>query len=481
MQQFERVADARLYLSIIAAGILSFTGVVIETSMNVIFPTLMEEFHISTSLVQWVTTGYLLILSVVIPTSSYLKQRFPLKHLFLCANLIFLAGTLCGAFAPNFAVLLLGRLLQGTGTGIALPLMFNIVMEQAPLNRIGFMMGAAMLVTALAPAVGPSFGGYIVTLWGWHMIFLSLVPVVLFSLITGLYAIRQSCSCGPRAFDFTGMFQIAVAFTTFLLACTEASSLAERPLPFIILTVLAVLFLGLFRRHEKRYTATGRTPLLRLLPLGSRAFAMSLVCLSIVMFLCLGTGFLLPNFAQICLHESPFTAGCILLPGCLVGALITPLCGRLYDKYGPRRPLLLGGFFVFLCMAVYQFIMRAPTVLLMTCAYVLFTIGQSLSMGNTMTYAISSLEERLRGDGNAIVTTVQQLSGAVGTAISAALVATFQLGLDHGSAAFAAATAAGTRTAFLVLLFLAVLHNLCIRRALQTPQAARKKEPACEN
>ena len=222
MQQFERVADARLYLSIIAAGILSFTGVVIETSMNVIFPTLMEEFHISTSLVQWVTTGYLLILSVIIPTSSYLKQRFPLKRLFLCANLIFLTGTLCGAFAPNFYVLLLGRLLQGTGTGIALPLMFNIVMEQAPLNRIGFMMGAAMLVTALAPAVGPSFGGYIVTAWGWHMIFLSLVPVVLFSLFTGLYAIRQSCSYGPRAFDFTGMFQIAVAFTTFLLACTEA-------------------------------------------------------------------------------------------------------------------------------------------------------------------------------------------------------------------------------------------------------------------
>lgn len=131
-------------------------------------------------------------------------------------------------------------------------------------------------------------------------------------------------------------------------------------------------------------------------------------------------------------------------------------------------------------MAVYQFIMRAPTVLLMTCAYVLFTIGQSLSMGNTMTYAISSLEERLRGDGNAITTTVQQLSGAVGTAISAALVATFQLGLEHGSDAFTAATATGTRTAFVVLFALAVLHNLFIRRALQNPQAA-DKEPAYEN
>lgn len=86
---FVRRADARLFLSIVAAGLLSFTGVVIETAMNVTFPTLMEEFSISTSTVQWLTTGYLLVLAVVIPTSSYLKQRFPLKKLFVAGNLLF--------------------------------------------------------------------------------------------------------------------------------------------------------------------------------------------------------------------------------------------------------------------------------------------------------------------------------------------------------------------------------------------------------
>lgn len=165
-EAFERRADAKLFLSIVAAGLLSFTGVVIETAMNVTFPTLMREFSVGTSTVQWLTTGYLLVLATVIPTSSFLKHRFPLKKLFVAGNLLFLCGTVLDAVAGNFPLLLLGRLLQGAGTGIGLPLMFNLVLDQAPLDKIGTMMGAAMLVCALAPAVGPSLGGFIVGQFG---------------------------------------------------------------------------------------------------------------------------------------------------------------------------------------------------------------------------------------------------------------------------------------------------------------------------
>ena len=166
-QEFERKLDRGLLLSIVATGLMSFTGVVIETAMNVTFPTLMQEFGIHLSTVQWITTGYLLVLAIVIPASAYLKQRFMSRRLFLFANLVFLLGTVMGYFSPTFSVLLLGRLLQGLGTGVALPLMFNIVMEQAPKDRIGMMMGAATLVVAMAPAVGPSVGGMIVNDYGW--------------------------------------------------------------------------------------------------------------------------------------------------------------------------------------------------------------------------------------------------------------------------------------------------------------------------
>ena len=190
--QFERRLDRKLVFSILAAGILSFTGVVIETAMNVTFPSLMKEFSVSTALVQWITTGYLLVLAVVIPLSGYLKERFLMKRLFLTASGLFILGTLLGAWSPDFLLLLLGRILQGAGTGIALPLMFNIIMDQAPLNRLGFMVGAAMLVCALAPAVGPSIGGYIVSLWGWRMIFWAVLPLLLLSFVLGGLSVRQS-------------------------------------------------------------------------------------------------------------------------------------------------------------------------------------------------------------------------------------------------------------------------------------------------
>jgi EmrB/QacA subfamily drug resistance transporter len=463
MKKFERKADARLYLSIVATGLLSFTGVVIETSMNVIFPTLIQEFSISTSLVQWVTTGYLLVLSIVIPASSYLKQRFPLKKLFLSANLLFLAGVLFGALAPNFTILLLGRLLQGAGTGIALPLMFNIVLEQAPLNRIGFMMGAAMLVCALAPAIGPSFGGYVVTVWGWHMIFFSLLPLIFFSLISGLYAIRQSSPYGPREFDLPGMILLACAFTTFLLACSEASSIMNNAFPFVIFLVLALFFLIAFYRHEEACLKKGKVPLLSLRPLCTPAFSLSVLCLFLITFICLSIGFLLPSFAQIVLGESAFASGCILLPGCLIGAVISPISGRIYDSIGAKSPLLLGGVFFFICLAIYQFVMQSATILTMTLAYIVFTLGQSLSIGNTLTYGISALQKSLRADGNAIANTIQQLSGAIGTAVSAAIIAMYQ----YDAADFLTATATGTRIVFALLFVMAIIHNLCIRRALQ--------------
>lgn len=194
--KFERKLDLKLILSVIAAGLMSFTGVVVETAMTVTFPTLMKQFGVDTATVQWITTGYLLMLAVVIPLSSFLKKRFPMKRLFLFAVGVFTTATVMCMVAPNFAILMLGRLLQGIGTGIALPLMYNIVLEQAPFDKMGFMMGIASLIAAIAPAVGPSFGGLIVNTLGWRMIFAFLLPLLVVSLALGIYAIRQSSATG---------------------------------------------------------------------------------------------------------------------------------------------------------------------------------------------------------------------------------------------------------------------------------------------
>lgn len=457
---FVRRADARLFLSIVAAGLLSFTGVVIETAMNVTFPTLMREFSVGTSTVQWLTTGYLLVLATVIPTSSFLKHRFPLKKLFVAGNLLFLGGTLLDAVAGSFSLLLLGRLLQGAGTGIGLPLMFNLVLDQAPLDRIGTMMGAAMLVCALAPAVGPSLGGFIVAQFGWRMIFVALVPGLLFSLGAGIYAIRQSSPYGLRAFDFFGLGCLAVAFSCLLL-CSYASSLPA--LPCLGLAVLGLLAVGIFLRQENRLLKVGKAPLLNLTVFRSASFDGAVLGLLLVQFLCLGIGFLLPNYAQLVLGADPFSAGCILLPGCLVGAALAPVSGRLYDRLGAAKPLLVGSLCILLSQAGYNLVLGSTGILGLTLVYVIFTVGQGLSAGNILTYAMGQLPEAIQADGNAVCNTLQQLAGAVGTAVAAALVAA---GQQTGSD-LAAGTSQGTAHAFLLLLVLALCQGASMVWALE--------------
>ena len=220
---FERKLNLKLILSVIAAGLMSFTGVVVATAMNVTFPTLMKQFDVDIAVVQWITTGYLLMLSIIIPLSSFLKKRFRMKQLFLFANIVFIIATIMCMIAPSFMVLLLGRLLQGVGAGIALPLMFNIVLEQAPFDKMGFMMGIASLIAAIAPAVGPSFGGLIVNTLGWRMIFAFLLPLLLLSTGFGIYAIRQSSATEPVSFDIPGYLMLIIGFICFILAINSAS------------------------------------------------------------------------------------------------------------------------------------------------------------------------------------------------------------------------------------------------------------------
>lgn len=122
-------------MAIISAGIMAFAGVVAETAMNITFTTLMREFGIGTAAVQWLTTGYLLMLAIIVPASGWLKNNFSHKRLFIAAEAFFITGTVLCCAAPSFALLLTGRIVQGLGTGIALPLMFNLVLEEVPAQK----------------------------------------------------------------------------------------------------------------------------------------------------------------------------------------------------------------------------------------------------------------------------------------------------------------------------------------------------------
>lgn len=441
--------DAKLILSVIAAGIMSFVGVVVETSMNIAFPTLMKEFSVGTGTVQWITTGYLLVLAVVIPSSSFLKTRFKTKPLFLFAIITFMIGTLLGILAPSFWVLLVGRLIQGIGTGIALPLMFNIVLEQAPFEKMGFMMGVATMVTAMAPAVGPSYGGMIISNFGWRMIFITLFPLLAVALVVGVFSIRQVSEPKKISYDILGNGLLAACFVCFILGLNQLSG---HLVPAILLLMAAVCFGYLYVRHAGK---TDR-PLIRIDIFRTMKFDFSLLCMILIQMITLGIGFIIPNYAQLSRGESAFAAGMIMLPGCLIGALIIPFSGKLYDKKGAALPIRSGTCCVLVAMVLLAALFRSVSITIMAAIYCIYTIGQSLTSGNVMTNGLSALPQELNPDGNAAFNTLQQLSGAVGTAIASTIMAAAQ-----SKGELAVTTEAGAMYGFWAFAVAAGLFVIC--------------------
>ncbi len=448
---FERVLDARLIMSIVAAGIMSFSGVCVETAMNVTFPTLMTEFGIGTSTVQWLTTSYLLVLAAVVPTSSYLNRRFRTKHVFIAAMCFYIAGIVCGYTAQSFPMLIVGRILEGMGTGIALPLMFNIITEQAPRECMGTMMGVGTLVTAMAPAVGPSVGGWLAENFGWRMIFAALLPILLVSFLLGIFSIRQSHEVTSEKFDVPGWAALALSFAALVFAIDLGAGFGWTSAKTLGLFAAFVVCMGLFIARERSADA----PLIHLSIFGEKRFNLGLIAIVCLQFVVLGLSFLIPNYSQLVMGAGATEAGSILLPGCAVGAVMAPLSGQILDKLGARKPILTGAACAFAGVVLFcAFCESLPTATAI-CFYILFAFGQSLMVGNSMTTSLSFLPAETKADGNAVINTLQQLSGAVGTSVSSAIVNAAQVGV--AADAMAAATMAGTREAYLLLAIVGIV------------------------
>lgn len=454
---FERVLDGKLIASIVAAGSLSFSAVVFETALNVALPALMEEFSVDTATIQWITSGYLLMLSVMIPTFSFLKARFPLKRLFVSAVLLFLCGTLLCAFAPMFPVLLLGRVVQGVGTGIAIPLMFSIVVDQVPYDKMGLMMGVASLITSFAPAVGPSYGGIVMEIANWRWVFLCLVPLAVLSFVVGGICIRQATPLSRPRFDFLGFGLIAVSFFSLIFGINTASREGASAL---VIAIFAVFVIGLvvFAMHARHCDYA----LIKIELFRHPAFVCSVAVIALVAFAILAFAYLVPNYAQLALGASTSVSGTLLLPGCAL-VMISPIGGRILDRVGAGVPITIGMTLMLAGCVLFVAFSHVLTPWMMMGFYVFFGLGQGLGFSTSMTHGLQCLPEELRTDANSVFNCLQQLGGSVGVSAATAVVGAFQAGATD----MATATAEGGYWAFVMLagiIALACLSNFAAFR-----------------
>lgn len=436
--------------AIFATGILSFSGVIIETSMNIAFPTLMKEFNLATNTVQWLTSIYLLTISIIVPLSANLKAHFKTKKLFITANLLYLSGLIIGACAPNFEFLLLGRIVEGLGTGIALPLMFNIIMEQVPKSRVGVMMGIGNMITGIAPALGPTFGGLVVAHLGWRWIFYIMIPFILISLVLGIGGIRQKSQLREVKFDLLSMLLIAIFFIGMILGFSNLSTGNYFAFNCLGAILIALVSLGLLVYRLNRIN----DPVLDLNLFKNKFFAAHAIGFFLIQIISLGNAFLLPNYIQLVNGDSALIAGLVVLPAGFAGAFLAPFGGSLLDRYGARKPILIGSGFMLLELLIFTIFTSNLSNLLILFIYIFYMGGMGMMMGCVMTDALDHLEKSEVTQGNAILNTLQEFAGAVGTSTTAAFVAFAQ---RKAGSKGAIPTAHGTHLAYIFLLVLVLV------------------------
>lgn len=468
----EQLSTKQLVGVIITLALAAFTMILNETVLTVALPDIMQDLDITAATGQWLTTGFLLTLSVVIPTTGFLLQRYSHRSLFHFAIISFLLGTLLATFAPNFALIFLARIIQAVGTAIILPLMMTTTLTLVPITKRGTVMGLNSIVIGVGPAIGPTASGAIVHSLGWHYVFALMLPIGLLVLVLGGIFFKVPSTARESKVDYASVVLSALAFGLLVYSISSVEKLSEQPVLTIGAFVIGAVSLVLFISRQISLARSGRE-LLNFTVFKNRNFSLAIVIIMIAFGTMLGTLMILPIILQTGRGFDALAIGLMLLPGGIVQSVVAPIFGRIYDKFGPRPVLIPGTALIAIGQWLYASVDAQAELTTFMMIHMVFSAGMAMLMTGLMTSAMSSVEPRYYGHGSAIFNTSQQLAGAIGTTVFVTvLMFAANLQLDSG-AEVTAGYIAGAHTAFVIG---GVLTTLTFVLSLFIKEPARSAE-----
>ncbi|TCP97307.1 DHA2 family lincomycin resistance protein-like MFS transporter [Cricetibacter osteomyelitidis] len=408
---FSQQSDFPTKTVVAALFITAFLGYLNETLLNVALSTLMTEFTVSKQDIQWLATGFLLVMGAFSPLTAAVLQWFKTKTMTLLTLGIFLLGSLICAAAVNFPMLLGGRLIQALAAALSMPLLINAILVIFPPQQRGRAMSLVAVIFTVAPAIGPTLSGVIVDQLGWRYLFLATVPLVLAAMLMIVLTLKHNLMeiTRPPIDSLSALLSI-LGFGGLVYA---ASQFAELP-PVVFATLLAISIglIALFVRRQYRL----KTPLLDLSVLGVKQFRYAIIILFIAYFLFLGLELLLPMYSQQVLLLSATITGLVLLPASIAEAAFAPIFGVILDKKGGRPILLLGAAIMAGSMAGLWWLIGAETSpYWLAAVFALFAVSVSAAVTGE-THGLNHLSTTQNPHGTAIIGMLMPIAGALGVA-----------------------------------------------------------------
>lgn len=432
-----RVEVAHPYLALMGLYCGGFAGMYSETALNIALPQLSLAFGVDVSVTQWLVVGYMLVIGVVLPFASLLMKWFSARKLTLFALGAFFVGAVASAVAPSFPVAFAGRAVQGVGTGLVLPIMFAMVLEVIPPHKIGAAMGTNALVIMFAPAIGPTLAGALVGAGSWRLVFASFAVIVLVGIVFALKFEVNPYKLTKPSIDGLSIVLSVVGFGGVVFGAGMASSYGWTSPVVLAALVAGAVCLVLYARRQ----LSMETPIIDVRIFSHQGFRVGAVCMMVNFGVTLSAMYILPQFYQNSMLLAVAVTGVVMLPGGVVNALVSMVAGRIYDRIGARGPALCGFGLSIVGAAALLFATPESSLVYVVACHIVMMIGVPLAMSPCQTHALSSLPRNLSTDGSTALNTMQQVLGAVCTAVATSL-------LTAGQASYVAAGGTDATLAF---------------------------------
>lgn len=396
----------KITLVTIITLVMAFTATLNQTLMTTALPVLMKDFSVNLNTVQWLTTGYVLVLGIITPISANLYQKYTNRQVFLTSVAVFFAGTALGALATNFSLLLVARLLQAAAAGINMSFMQTLLLEIYPDNKRGTVMGMVSLVISLAPAIGPSLGGLVVSLLSWRYLFILTLPITLLVGVIAYFSLPNVSTTRAIKLDFVSIITSSIGLAGLLYGISIMATSLGLGAGLIVIGACIVIY---FVKRQLKLT----TPMLDIRLLKIPSFSYMTVIALLVFGVLMGTETILPLFIENCLHQTALVAGLIMLPGAAAMGCLSPIVGKYYDQHGMKRLFYVGTLITLLSSLPFLVVSDKTTLVYVAIIYVIRLVGVCFLMSTTTTEAIAHLKGAQISYGTALNGSLRQIGGSL--------------------------------------------------------------------
>ncbi len=452
-----------IFLCLVISGIASS---VLSTAMSTALPSLVEYFNVNTSVGQWITSGYSLVMGMVLPLSAFLIVRIPTKKLYLSGIGIFIVGLFFSILTKNFAVMMVGRCLQAGGAAVLQASAQVIILTVYPIEKKGTMMGTYGLATTAAPVIAPTIAGLLIDAFGWKSIFYLVLAVMAVSFVFSAFIFENVLELQDKRFDVISFAESILAFGGVTLSIGNITSYgivsSQAGLPLLVGIVASVFFV-LRQLDAKR-------PFLDVRILANRNYALSVISSMILYLVMMGSSIMMPLYVQTVMGYSAVISALVTLPGSLATAIVSPFAGKLYDKVGIKKIFAAGAAaMVFSNIGMFFISMDTP---LWTAAA--FNVIRNVAIGSLMmpllTWGTSNVDPAKVADASSLLTSLRTIAGSVGAAVFVGIMTMVSAGASasYGSTA----PMHGMNVSFLCMAVCAAVLALIAVFAIKTHKTA---------